>query len=87
MKKIYSKILLTLLLVLTGFKNFFIKKAIAFNDGFLLGDIAVMPPQSPIEKIISGIKLVMLSPILVISMALFPNSCLRTRFPLSPNGS
>ena len=74
MKKIYSNILLTSLLVLTGFKNFFIKKAIAFDNVIpnrTMGDFVAVPPQSPIEKTISGIKLVMVSPILVISIILF----------------
>lgn len=69
MKKIYSKILLTSLLILISFKNLFIKKAIAtsIDDGVLLGDV-VATPLNPIEKIINGTKIIILSPILAIGI-------------------
>jgi len=70
MKKIYSKILLVMLLTFASLKQLFFKNVIAFYDGDLMGSIKSIL-QSPIEKIISGIKLIMLSPILIVGIALF----------------
>lgn len=59
-----------MLLTFASLKQLFVKNVIAFDDGDLMGSITPIP-QSPIEKIISGIKLIMLSPILIVGIALF----------------